>query len=114
MMIDVLRILGTVLIFVGGTLGISLFWPKITPQKPPTPIEQIREIIGKTEIGGKIVVEDKEAPTPSPATQVTTETVEEKITKVVTEKTTQEIEKTLKTLSPEQLEAVRKIICKPE
>lgn len=53
-MLTVLRILIILLILTGSTVLVSILWPRITTQKPPTQIIQIREAVSKTKQGQRV------------------------------------------------------------
>lgn len=122
-MIGGLKIIAVILGLAGATIATFFLQSKVKLKKPFIPTKQMEEFVKKTEIGEKIIDvlgEQAEAGknlprlVPTSITPLNLETIPGKVSQIVTEKTSQEIGETLKKLPPEQLEAVKKIICQPQ
>ncbi len=116
-----------VLVALAGVLTIgggSLLWPKLTRQSRPAPLQQVHDIVIKTDLGKQAAsvlgVTDEAAVTPinvsSLAGSVTSSVisaVQERTQEVVVRQAVNQLVKQFDQLNPQQKQEIKEAICKP-
>lgn len=122
-MLNLLRILVIFLGLFGGGILVSILWPRITPQKPPSEVEKVREALKGTEVGQKIFAvlgeksfnsnhQESSFPQNLKITHPL-EVAKEKLEKFGSEKSAEQIIRILGTLPKEEQKELKKQFCPP-